>query len=191
MPLRHLLVTAAAAGTAGALALTAPVVARSVFDARNAHKVDGLHAAQLTKIQGYADNATFDNFDTCTFTSVLTRTFRAPHSGVIAVTGQVVATKDFGSVDDALLVTRVVVDGKRSGTDATVALTVGGSQDGSVVALGARKVKAGNHTVEIQAEECSSGAAFIQTQSMVVTFSAFGSALTSPPRAKPGQSLDR
>ena len=120
MPLRHLLVTAAAAGTAGALALTAPVVARSVFDARNAHKVDGLHAAQLTKIQGYADNATFDNFDTCTFTSVLTRTFRAPHSGVIAVTGQVVATKDFGSVDDALLVTRVVViDSGRIAFDGT------------------------------------------------------------------------
>lgn len=186
MQLRPMLVTAAIAGTAGALAFTAPVVARSVFDAKNAHKVDGLHAAQLTKIQGYVDNTTFDNFDTCDFTAVLSRTFTAPHRGVIAVTGQVAAAKDPGGIDDALLITRIVIDGKRSGTDGAVGLTVGGSLDASVTSLGSRQVKAGAHTVEIQAEECSSGAAFIQTESMVVTFSAFGS-VSKPLAAKPAR----
>jgi hypothetical protein len=184
MHLRPTLVTIAVGATAGALAFTAPVVARSAFDARNAHRVDGLHAAQLTKIQGFSEKVAFDNFDTCGYTSVLTRTFKAPHAGVIAVTGQVGAARDSDVADAALLTARVVIDGKRTGGEATVSLTVAGTQGGSVNPLGSREVKAGNHVIEIQAEECSSGAAFIQAESMIVSFSAFGSA----PKPRPAKS---
>lgn len=181
MHLRHMLVTGAVAGTAGALAFTAPVVARSVFDAKNAHKVDGLHAAQLTKVQFFASDTDFDNFDGCTSTAIMTRTFKAPHAGVISVVGTVNAARDANDPDEGILTTRIYIDGTRAGIDNTVNLENSGIRDGSVTSIGGRKVTKGNHTLEIQAEECGDGMAFILGESMSATYSPFGAAPAAPP----------
>lgn len=182
--IRRTTLTAAAIVATGALAFTTPTMAKGLFDADNAQKVGGLKASQLSKIQSFASDTVFDDFDTCAYTTILSRTFKAPRAGVVSVVGQVGAARDVTDPDNGELTTRIVVDGARAGTDASVALTVGGTQDGSVNPIGARNVGKGNHTLEIQAEECSSGMAFIHAESMVASFSPFGSAPATPPTGK-------
>lgn len=181
---RRSTVVAAAVVATGALAFTTPTVAKGLFDAGNAHKVDGYHANQLSKVQSYAADTVFDNFDTCAFTTVLSRTFKAPASGVVAVVGQVGAARDSGNASEGILTARIVVDGARAGTNASVNLENAGTQDGSVNPIGARHVGKGSHTLEIQVEECGAGQAFIHNQSMVATFSPFGAAPATPPAGK-------
>ena len=176
MNLRRTPITIAAVGAAAALAFTAPVVAKAAFDAQNAHKVDGLHADQLTKTQYFQAATTFDNFDSCPFTPVLTRTFKTTHRGVVAVTSQVSAARDVSDPDEAVLSTRVTIDGVVASQDSAANLEDGGTTDATVVGVAARKVGAGAHTIVIQASECTTGMAFIHHESMLVSYSPFGKA---------------
>ncbi len=188
---RRTTLAAAAIVATGALAFTTPTMAKGLFDADNAQKVGGLKASQLSKIQSYADDTTFDDFDSCAYTTILSRTFKAPRAGVVSVVGQVGAARDVSDPDNGVLTTRIVVDGARAGTDASVVLSVGGTKDGSVNPIGARKVAKGNHTLEIQAMECSDGMAFIHGESMVASFSPFGAAPATPPTGKAAKQGNR
>lgn len=181
MQLRHLLLTAAAAGTAAALASTAPTMAKGIFDADNAHKVDGLHASQLTKTQFYASDTDFNDFTGCTPTVLLSRSFKAPHAGVVSVVGSVNAARDASSANGGVLTARILIDGTRAGIDVSVNPSQVGVRDSSLTAIGARKLGKGTHTIAIEGEECADGVAFILGEAMTVSYSAFGTAPASPP----------
>jgi hypothetical protein len=179
---RHAKVTAifAAGFTGGALALGTPVVAQSLFDARNAHRVDGLHAKQLAKVQYFQASQTFDNFDTCTYSTLMSRTFKIRHSGVVSVQGSVGASRDTGNPSEGLLTTRILIDGEIASLPSSVNLENDGTEDGASATIGARSVKSGSHTLEIQGKECGAGMAFISTQSMLASYSPFGAAGLPP-----------
>lgn len=177
---RRYSVAAAAVAVTGAVAFSAPVVAKGVFDAGNAHKVDGLHAKQLTKTQYFAAQTTFDDFNTCTFTPVLTRVFKTTHSGVVSVVGNVNAARDTNDANEGILTTRVLIDGVAATAPASENLENDGTLDATVTALGGRTVPAGVHSVVLQARECGPGMAFVTSESMVVSYSPFGSSATAP-----------
>jgi len=172
-----------AAFTAAALALGTPVVAQAIFDARNAHRVDGLHANQLTRIQYFQASQTFDNFDTCTFTTLMSKTFKTRHKGVVSVQGEVSAARDTGSPEEGILTTRILIDGHEASLPASVNLENDGTQDATSTNIGARRVGAGAHTLELQGKECGAGMAFITTQAMLASYSPFGAA-GIPPTAR-------
>lgn len=181
----HPVPVAIAAGVAaGALAFTVPTVAKAAYDARNAHKVDGYHAAQLTKVQYFASDKNYDNFNTCAFTTLMTRTFKAPKKGKIVLTGQVNAARDTSDPNEGLLTVRVLVDGAVATSQGSVNLENDGLMDSSAITIGGAKVAAGKRTLELQAEECGSGMAYITSESLTVTFSPFGS-LATPPAERP------
>ena len=173
-------IAVAAVVAAGAVALSAPVVAKGVFDASNAHKVDGLHAKDLTKTQYFAAQTTFDDFNTCTFTPVLTRVFKTSHTGVVSVVANVNAARDTNNANEGILTTRVLIDGVAATAPASGNLENDGTLDATVTAIGGRKVSPGTHSVVLQAMECGPGMAFVTSESMVVSYSPFGSAATAP-----------
>lgn len=187
-------VAAAALLATGAIALAAPGMSKAAFDAVNAHKVDGLHADQLNKIQYFEATTTFDNFDTCDYTTVLSRIFVTTRKGVVSVHGAVSAARDTDNANEGILTTRILVDGQVASVPSSGNLENNGTQDATVVNFGGRKVPAGTHTLELQAKECGTGMAFITTESMLASFSPFGTAAVPPvlrPVAKGGAELNR
>lgn len=181
--LRRSSTIAAAAVAAGAIALTAPGMATG-------HQADKAKASQSSKIQYFAAQTVFDDFDTCAYTTVLSKTFVSPRKGVVAVDGQVGAARDTDNVNEGQLSTRVVIDGVVAGNYASANLENNGVQDAAVNPLGARRVSGGAHTVELQAQECGTGMAYIYNQSMIVSWSPLGSAQSVSP-AKAKASLNR
>jgi hypothetical protein len=172
----------AAAAAAGAIALSAPGMSSAPFLAGNADKVDGLDAVDLTKIQYYAATATFDNFDTCAFTTIMARTFKTTHSGVVAVDGQVSSARDTDVASPGVLSARILIDGAVSSLAPAVQLDYDGNAKHQLPVFGARKVGQGNHSLELQVEECGAGKAFITDQAMTATYSPFGGAKDLSPR---------
>lgn len=173
-------VIAAAVLATGAVALAAPGMSKGLFDAQNAHKVDGYHAKELIKTSYYAGNVVFDNFDTCTFTTIFSKPFATQKVGVVSVVSSVGAARDADSAEEGILTTRILIDGTVSSTPSSVNLENSGVLDGNSNNIGARKVNAGAHTVVIQAKECGPGMAFVYTESLTAQFSAFGAASSSP-----------
>lgn len=171
---RRTSITVAAAAGVGLVALAAPSTARVAFDAFNAHKVDGYHAAELSRTGYFASSQVFDNFNTCAYTDVLSRAFLAPKAGVVSVVSSVQAARDTDNGNEGILSTRLVIDGVVSSRPASVNLENDGTQDASVTNVGARRVGAGLHTVKIQAQECGLGMAFIHGESMTASYSPFG-----------------
>lgn len=180
---RNTLAAAAIVAT-GAVALTAPGMAQAAFDAINAHKVDGLHADQLVKTQYFEATTVFDDFDTCAYTTLLTRNFVTTHKGVVSVIGAVSADRDTSDPDEGLLTTRILIDGQIASVASSANLENDGTKDETVINFGARKVASGTHVLELQAEECGAGMAFIHNESMLAQYSAFGGAAV-PPETRP------
>lgn len=187
---RRTTLVAAAALTAGAVAFAAPTTAKGIFDARNAHRVDGYHAIQLNKVQYYAQEQTFDNFDTCTFTTLMTKTFKAPKKGKVILAGQVNAARDAGNADEGILTVRVLVNGNPATAPGSTNLENAGVLDSAAMTIGGAKVVRGANTLELQAKECGSGMAFITSQSLTVNYSPFGAVSTTPPTSKAGATND-
>jgi hypothetical protein len=177
----------AAAFTAGGLAVGTPVVASAIFDARNAHRVDGLHASQLNKIQYFEADKTFNDFDTCAYTTLMTRTFRTKHKGVVSVQGEVSAARDAGSAAEGILTTRLLIDGQVASLPASVNLENDGILDATSSTVGARQVSAGAHTLVLEGQECGPGMAFITSQAMLASYSPFGSAGIPPATRQPAR----
>lgn len=163
-----------------AVALAAPSTGQALFDANNAHKVDGYHAVQLGKITYGGSTGFVDDFDSCTFVNVYQRQFTAPRAGILALVADTRAERDFSVADQAQLETRLTIDGVVvSGTTAD-SLDNNGTYEGSTANTGAKRVSAGAHTIAIQARECSAGKAFIMTREITATWGPFGSAGTPP-----------
>lgn len=167
-------VIAAAVVAAGALAFTTPTMAGGLFDAHNAEKVAGLKPTDLTKTQLFTAAKGFDGFDTCVMSTVMKRKFTAPHGGVMTVQGQIGAARDTSIADEGLLVARIVIDGAVASHEVGANLENDGVQDAAVNVIGGRKVTKGKHTIKLQAEECGDGAAYIVSQTMLVSFSPYG-----------------
>jgi hypothetical protein len=176
LSLRKTALAVAAAAGAGALALSAPGMSSAPFLAGNADKVDGLDAVDLTKIQYYGSRKTFDDFDTCAFTTIMSRTFKTTHTGVVAVDAQVSAARDTDFVGPGVLSGRILIDGLVSSLSPAVQLDYDGNAKHQLPVFGARKVGQGNHSLELQVEECGGGRAFITDQAMTATYSPFGGA---------------
>jgi hypothetical protein len=171
-------VAAVAAVAAGSLGLAAPTIGRAAFDARNAHQVDGYHAAQLGLVKYWNDGTIVNNFDTCNWTTLLKRGFVAPAKGTAVVHGLVTGETDGDFSGETDLSTRLVLDGKVISQPSELATDPQGDADrGNSPTLGGRGVAKGRHRVALQAEECSdAGAFFIRYRSMTLQFSPFGSA---------------
>ncbi len=180
MQFRRSIITVAAIVAAAALAFTAPGMAKGLFDARNAHKVDGLHANQIAKTQYYEATRVFDNFDTCAYTSVLTRTFKTTHSGLVSATSAVSAARDTSDPNEGILTSRILIDGEIASVRSSANLENDGTQDETVVNFGARKVPRGKHIIEVQVQECGPGMAFIHNESLLASYSPFGGAAVPP-----------
>jgi hypothetical protein len=184
---RKATIAVAAAVAAGSVALAAPVTAKGLFDAHNAHKVDGYHAKQLSKVQYFAQEKTFDNFDTCSYTTLMTRKFGAPTKGKIVLAAQVNAARDTNNPDEGKLGVRVLVDGQPATSPGWTNLENDGIQDFAATTIGGAKVNKGKRILELQVQECGSGMAFITSQSLTVTFSPNGGVATPPSsRVAPG-----
>jgi hypothetical protein len=148
--------------------------ATNATNAANADKLDGLHANQLVRGTTLSSNTISDNFDTCAYTTLLSKTVTAPISGVLLVWGNVGAVKDFDDADPSTLGVRVAVDATAVTTEQAVHLVDLGTREGSAQAMGATPVSAGSHIVDVQASECSTGMAFIVNQSITTLFVPFG-----------------
>jgi|GEM_PF-2921925 len=172
--LRRPSVIVAAVVAAGSLAFATPTVASGLFDAHNAEKVAGLKPTDLTKTQLFTAAKNFDDFDTCAMSTVMKRKFTAPRGGVMTVQAQVGAARDAGSLDEGLLVARIVVDGAVASHEVGANLENTGVQDAAVTMIGGRKVTKGKHTIKLQAKECGDGMAYVVSQTMLVAFSPFG-----------------
>jgi hypothetical protein len=181
---RRTTIAVAAAVAAGSVALAAPVTAKGLFDASNAHKVDGYHAKQLSKVQYFAAQQTFDNFDTCSYTTLMRRKFGAPTTGKIVLAAQVNAARDTSDPDEGILTVRVLVDGQPATAPGSTNLENDGTLDFAATTIGGAKVAKGKRTLELQAQECGAGMAFITSQSLTVTFSPNGGVAT-PPTSRP------
>ena len=180
----------AAVAITGAFATTAPAMAHSMFDAQNANKVDGYHAADLGKL-AYGQNSTFvDNFDGCSFQNLYTRNIAVPVAGYLAVWGNVGAARDTDFPDEGLLTTRLVIDGNVISEPSSVNLENDGVQDANSTTAGLGHVGKGQHVVTIQAEECGAGEAFIVSRSMTSSFSPFGN-IVAPAVAPAAKSINR
>ncbi len=173
-------IAVAAVAAVGAVAFASPGVAKGLFDASNAHKVDGYHAQDLTKTQYWQHTTVFDNFNACTYTPVITKKFKTTHSGVVSVVSNVGAARDTNFAPEGILTTRILIDGEIASLPASVNLENDGVQDATSTALGARKVGKGQHTIVVQAKECGPGAAYIHQESLVAQYSPFGGAMVSP-----------
>lgn len=177
---RRTTIAVAAAVAAGSVALAAPVTAKGLFDANNAHKVDGYHAKQLSKVQYFAAQQTFNDFDTCSYTTLMTRKFGAPTKGKIILAAQVNAARDTSDPDEGRLTVRVLVDGQPATAPGSTNLENDGTQDSAATTIGGAKVNKGKRTLELQAQECGAGMAFITSQSLTVSFSPNGGVATPP-----------
>ncbi len=177
---RRTTIAVAAAVAAGSVALAAPVTAKGLFDAKNAHKVDGYHAKQLSKVQYFAQEKTFDDFDTCSFTTLMTRSFGAPTTGKVILAGQVNAARDAGNADEGILTVRILVAGQPASAPGSTNLENSGTLDFAATTIGGAKVNKGKRKIEVQAQECGSGMAFITSQSLTVSFSPSGGVATPP-----------
>jgi hypothetical protein len=178
---RRTTIAVAAALAAGSVALAAPTTAKGLFDAYNAHKVDGYHAKQLSKVQYFASNTIFNDFDSCSYTTLMTRTFKAPTKGTIVLAGQINAARDVSAPDEGLLTARVLVDGQPATAPGSTNLENGGVKDFSAITIGGTKVAKGKRKIELQATECGAGMAYITSQSVTVSFSPWGAAVATPP----------
>ena len=184
---RRTTIAVAAAVAAGSVALAAPVTAKGLFDAKNAHKVDGYHAKQLSKVQYFAQEKTFDNFDTCSYTTLMTRTFGAPTKGKVVLAAQVNAARDTDNANEGILGVRVLVDGQPATSPGWTNLENDGIRDFAATTIGGAKVAKGKRTLELQVQECGTGMAFITSQALTVTFSPNGGVATPPAsRVAPG-----
>jgi hypothetical protein len=189
MTTRAYIAVAAAAFTAGSVALTAPTLAKTRFDAHNAHQVDGYHASQLSVAKYWEADMPLDNFDGCHWQRVLIRTFTAPTSGTVVVSGVLSQETDFDFAYSAHVYARITIDGRHASAVSEITTEPEGQADsGNSPVLGGHEVGPGKHTIALQAEECSPhGAAYIMGRSMIAQFSISGSAqspASSPSEAR-------
>lgn len=181
--LRRNTVAAAAVVATGALALSAPGMAAGLMHGNHAAKSGA--AAKQAKVQFWENSTDIDNFDTCTFTTILSGAFVTKAGGVVSVTGQVGAARDVSLGDEGLLTTRILIDGQVASAESSVNLENGGVQDAASTVFGARKVGKGTHQLALQAEECSSGMAFIYNKSLLAQYAPVGGAqVPEPGKAK-------
>ena len=176
---------AVAAVAAASVALAAPTIGKARFDVQNADKVDGYHAKQLNVVKFWSNSHSIDDFNSCSWTPVLKRTFKAPADGTVTLQGEVTGETDFDFAFVTDFRTRLVVDGKAASQESELATEAeGGIDRGNSPTVGGRNVSKGKHHVALQASECSDdGVFYVQSRSMSLQFSPFGSAEKVPQSA--------
>jgi hypothetical protein len=171
---KHLKVIVAVAVTF-AVATAVPSLGAGGFDSDNAHKVGGHTLHQLSSTSYVRSHVHIDDFNGCHYRDILIRKINVPAAGYLAVTSTVAATRDTDAADEALLVTRLVVDGKKVSSPSAVNLENDGLNDATNVNQGVAKVKKGKSAVKIQAKECGDGMAFVLDRQLVTQYSPTGS----------------
>jgi hypothetical protein len=145
----------------------------------NSDMVDGLHANQLVRATTAIDHSDNDNFDTCAFTTVLTKAVTAPTAGILLVWGNAWAQRDLDDPDMTAMEARITVDAVAATSESRTHLGNDASQndlDGFVAPSGAVPVAAGTRNADLQIRECSGGMAFIAEKSITTLFVPFGNA---------------
>ncbi len=146
----------------------------------NADALNGYAANQLVRATTVTNSTVNDNFNTCAFTTLLTRAVAAPTGGILLVWGAIDAVRDIdgGTGVAATLEGRVAVDATVASTSNSVYLENQGSTESSLSVSGAVPVAAGTRNVHLQAQECSSGIAYVGDKSLTTLFVPFGNAGT-------------
>jgi hypothetical protein len=163
----------------------------------NAHKVDGYHANQLVRATQKVETSFIDNFDSGSFTPVVSKSVTAPRKGVLVISAWVTAEWDIDSADTtAALTGRVAVDGSALAPLVRQVLVDEGTYSGaeSMAWSVAVPVSKGSHPVILQLSEDSSGMAFITERGLTIMFVPFGNGggagvgVGSASLASPGES---
>jgi len=142
--------------------------------ARNADRLDGYHVNQLVRATTATSTAVNDSFDTCAFTTLLSKSVTAPRKGILMVWGTIEAARDSDDPDKSVIQARATVDGSAATTVQQIGMEFLGQGDGSLAVSGAVPVLAGARTVALQAQECTAGVAFIRDKSLTTLFVPFG-----------------
>jgi hypothetical protein len=158
-----------------AVATAIPSLGAGGFDANNAHRVGGHKLDQLSSTSYVRASRVIDDFDGCHYAVILKRRVTAPAAGYLTLTSTVAAARSTDDVDNALLVTRLVVGGKTVSSPSAVNLENDGVLDATNVNQGVAKVRRGHPVVKIQAKECADGMAFILDRQLIAQFSPTGS----------------
>jgi hypothetical protein len=164
---------AGAAGAAGAVGATGPAGAPNP-NAVDSDKVDGFDANQLVRATGITSTTINDNFDTCAMTTLLTKAVTASSAGILLLNATITFERDVSDPDQADLFGRLTVDG--TAVTPNNEETTGADPDfgRTLTFTTAVPVVAGNHTVNLQAEECGAGEAFIFGKAITSLFTPFG-----------------
>jgi|tagenome__1003787_1003787.scaffolds.fasta_scaffold20040087_1 hypothetical protein len=157
------------------VATAVPTLAAGGFDADNARRVGGHKLDQLSSTSYVRVHRVIDDFDGCHYSPILKRRVSAPANGYLTVTSTVAAARSTDDVNPALLVTRLMVDGKTASSPSSVNLENDGVLDATNVNQGVAKVKRGRRVVTIQAKECGDGIAFILDRQLIAQYSPTGS----------------
>lgn len=155
---RHVPVAAAIVLTA-AVTATAPVIAAT-------HGGAAKSTAPTVKASMARTTVAVDNFDTCAFTTIFSDIVNVPAAGFLEVWGSVSASRDTDNPNPAVLTTRIMVGAKPATIETSAHLVDDGTDDNNISMSGGVPVSKGAKTVAIQAYECTSGAAYIDSQSL-------------------------
>ena len=164
---KHAPVAVAVVATA-ALAASGPVFASS-HGTQDAGKTTPAVKSSMART-----STAVDGFDTCAFTTIFSDTVNVPSNGYLQVWGSVSAARDTDLPDPAVLTTRIVVNGKIATIDTSAKLVEDGTDSNNIAMAGGVPVTKGAKTVAIKAYECTSGAAFIDSQELTTLFTKYG-----------------
>jgi len=173
---RFPIVLAATALIVAVLGWQTPAIAHGVqhaLFAHNADKVDARHANQLVRATTIRDRTAVDNFDSGAFSTLLSKSVKAPKKGILLVWGTISAARDVDNPDEGILNARIRI-GTNSTTDQSVNLENAGTFDGSLAISGAIRVTKGSKTVVLEARELGAGMAFIVNKSITTLYVPYG-----------------
>ena len=156
--------------------------------ADNANRVGGLLPGDIIRINGSMVDTPINDFQSTTWTDIVTMQIEAPVDGVLLVMGSVGAEDDASFAGNGNLRLRLTIDGVPThNLDDGYELDLSDSAEpfASIGALNAAvAVTQGQHTVTLQAKEAGTGT-YIEARSVSAIFSAFGGGIPSIPVGVP------
>ncbi|MFL5960601.1 MAG: hypothetical protein ACJ75G_10075 [Gaiellaceae bacterium] len=173
---------------------TSADTATSATTATNANALNGFAANQLVRATTATAGATgdpcdsgisgFGDFESTTFTSIVSKSVTAPVAGLLVIVGHVSSEFSSGTGPGTIrLLGRVAVDGAQAGVQGEATLNDNGAscEEGRTISLdSAVEVTAGDHTVAFQIAKSSTtggtGGAWVGDSSVTTLFVPFGNA---------------
>jgi hypothetical protein len=168
-PIRPIPAIIAAVVATATVTLTAPVWAAN----HGSHAVG--KAAPIVQASLARNTDSVDNFDSCDFVTIFSDKVKVPQKGFLMVWGSINAARDADFPDPATLTTRIKVGSAVATIDTSAILIADGTTSNNISMSGGVPVAKGNPKVTIKASECTSGAAFIASQSLSTLFVKYGS----------------